>query len=77
MPSDFLGQVSGETHPVGSVTGVVIPLSTIFEGFFNFFSGFYVLSCVHAALGVLRGAHICILSWHISCSVKTGWECMF
>ena len=29
VPSDFLGYVSDETHSVGSVTGAIIPLSTI------------------------------------------------
>ena len=29
VPSDFLGYASVETNSVGSVTGVMIPLSTI------------------------------------------------
>ena len=30
VPSDFLWYVSDETHSVGSVTGLIFPLSTIF-----------------------------------------------
>ena len=35
VPSDFLGYVSDETNLVGSVTGAIIPLSTIFCSAFS------------------------------------------
>ena len=35
MSSDFLGYMSEETHLVGSVTGVIIPLSTIYGRAFS------------------------------------------
>ena len=35
VPSDFLGYVNDETHSVGSVTGEIIPLSTIFCSVFS------------------------------------------
>ena len=35
VPPDFLGYVSDETHSVGSVTGAIIPLLTIFCNAFS------------------------------------------
>ena len=35
VPSDFLGYLSDETHSVGSVTGAIIPLLTIFCSAFS------------------------------------------
>ena len=41
VPSAVLGYLSDETHSVGSVTGAMIPSSTIcWSFFFNFFPGF-------------------------------------
>ena len=38
VPSGFLGYVSEETHSVGSMTGVIIPWSTMFWRAFSIYS---------------------------------------
>ena len=51
--------MSEETHSVGSVTGVIIPLSTILGGIYQFLLWLLlVLSCMRAVLGALRGSHM-------------------
>ena len=48
MPSDFLGCVSEEIHSVGSVTGDIIPLSTILGGAFSISSLASIETFLHA-----------------------------